>query len=293
MSFFRQENQSKRGVRVKKIKSYFLIFTGVLLMSISIGVFLVPNKIVSGGVSGLATVFYYVFNIPVGITYFVVNMILLGFGYKILGKKFVITTIISSGLVSALCDLFTYFEPVTDDVVLAALFGGVIGGVGMSLTLIENSSTGGTDVLSRIIQSKKEHLPIGRVLIIVDFIIILLSYFVFKNINLTLYGILSLFVCGTAIDIIISKLNSSKMAFVVTNRGEEISKRLINTSKRGVTMIKVKGAYTGEEKSMLICALKDFEVLEFKNKILEIDKKSFIMFCESEKILGEGFYIYH
>lgn len=278
---------------MKKFKSYFTIFCGVILLSASISLFCVPNKVVSGGVSGISTVLYYVFKIPVGVSYYGVNILLLIIGYKAVGKKFVIKTLICAGLVSVFTDIFSNIPPLTDDVVIASLFGGVLGGLGIGLTLIENASTGGTDVISRIVQAKHEYVPIGRMLMIVDAIIIGISFIFFKNLNLTLYGMLSLFISSTSIDMLINKLNVSKIAFVVTAKGNETAKMLIETSGRGVTVLNAVGAYTMSEKYLLMCALKEFEIPEFQKKVLFIDEKAFIVFCESQQIVGNGFYVYH
>ena len=277
---------------MKRIKSYLIIFSGVVLMSFGIGIFCIPNKIVSGGVSGISTILLYVLKIPAGISYYAINLILLIVGYRVLSKRFIIRTLICSGLVSFFVDLFSEFPPVTNNLILATLFGGILYGVGIALTLIEDSSTGGTDVLGRIIQNEKKHISIGKILMIIDLVIIFISFIFFGEIDLTLYGILTLYVSTNAIDLFIRKLNVSKLVFVVTEYGEEISKKLVNEHKRGVTLINAKGAYTQKEKSILMCAMKEKELTNFKDRVLSIDKDAFIVFSESQEILGNGFFIY-
>lgn len=292
--FFKQVTQKTYTERrMKKIKSYFLIFFGVVLLSASISLFCVPNKIVSGGVSGISTILFYLFKIPVGLSYYAINIILLAFGYRVLGKKFVLKTLICSGLAAILTDIFSHFPPLTNDVVLASLFGGLLGGLGIGLTLIENASTGGTDVVGRLVQSKFEHISIGKLLMIVDAAVIGASFLVFGNINRTLYGVMSLYVSGTAIDVLIKRMNVSKVAFVISQKGEEIAKKLIESSKRGVTILNATGAYTMNKNKMLVCALKEYETASFQSRILGIDPDAFIVFCESEQIVGNGFYVYH
>lgn len=277
---------------MKRIKSYLIIFSGVVLMSFGIGMFCIPNKIVSGGVSGISTILLYVLKIPAGISYYAINLILLIVGYRVLSKRFIIRTLICSGLVSFFVDIFSEFPPVTNNLILATLFGGILYGVGIALTLIEDSSTGGTDVLGRIIQNEKKHISIGKILMIIDLVIIFISFIFFGEIDLTLYGILTLYVSTNAIDLFIRKLNVSKLVFVVTGYGEEISKKLVNEHKRGVTLINAKGAYTQNKKSILMCAMKEKELTNFKDRVLSIDKDAFIVFSESQEILGNGFFIY-
>ena len=278
---------------MKRLRSYSVNFLGVLLAAFGIGMFSVPNKIVSGGVSGISTILYYNFKIPAGITYYVINIALLLIGLKKLSKKFIIRTLVSSGLVSLFIDIFSNLPPITNDIVLASFFGGVIFGIGMGLTLIEDSSTGGTDILGRIIQSRHPHVQIGKILMLIDLVIIAFSFITFRQADITLYGIMSLYVSTSAVDLLMHKLNVSKFVFVISDKGEMIAKELVSGSKRGVTIIDAVGAYTMNEKKVLICAMKENEMPFFQNKVLAVDKDAFIVASESQEIFGKGFYVYH
>ncbi len=278
---------------MEKIKSHLIIFLGVILVSFGIGMFCIPNKIVGGGVSGISTVLYYLFKIPAGFSYFLINVIFLITGLKKLSKGFIVRTILCSGLMSILIDIFSKFPPITNDVILASLFGGVIYGLGIGLTLISDASTGGTDILGRIIQCTYPHIQIGKILMIIDLIIIAFSFMVFGEIDLSLYGILSLYISTTAIDVLVHRLNVSKLVFVISNDGEKLAKTLIAECGRGVTIIDAVGAYTMEEKHMLVCAMKENEMPEFQRKVMSVDKDAFIVASESQKIFGKGFYVYH
>ncbi|MBR3791302.1 MAG: YitT family protein [Clostridia bacterium] len=278
---------------MKKIKSYLVILLGVILASFGIGMFCIPNKIVGGGVSGVSTVLYYLFKIPAGISYFAFNILFLIIGLKKLSKGFIIKTIICAGLMSFLIDVFLTFPPITDDVVLASLFGGVIYGVGIGLTLISDASTGGTDILGRIIQYMRPHIEIGKIFMIIDLIIIAFSFMVFGEVDLSLYGVLSLYISTTAIDLLVHKLNVSKLVFVISEKGESVAKKLIEECGRGVTIIDAVGAYTMKEKNMLICAMKENEMPEFQRNVMSVDEDAFIVATESQKIFGKGFYVYH
>lgn len=278
---------------MKKAKAYFINFLGVLMAAFGIGMFSVPNKIVSGGVSGISTILYYNFKIPAGISYYVINIILLIFGARKLSKSFVVRTLVSSGLVSLFIDIFSNLKPITEDIVLASFFGGVIFGLGMGLTLVENSSTGGTDILGRIIQNKYPHIQIGKILMIIDLIIITFSYLTFKEADTALYGVMSLYVSTSAVDLLMHKLNVSKLVFVISSEGEKIARALVAGSRRGVTVIDAVGAYTMNKKKVLICAMKENEMPSFQKRVGEIDSEAFIVASESQKIFGKGFYVYH
>lgn len=277
---------------MNKIKSIFLTILGTAMVGFSVAVFLTPNKIVGGGVSGIATILYQVFGIAQGLTYAVINLILLLIGYKTLGKKFTLSTLIAAGLTSFFVQIFSYIPHVVNNVVLASLFGGTLFGFGLGATFAIGSSTGGTDILGRLLQYKYPNLSIGNLLMIVDGVIIFISLLIFKNFELTLFGILSLFVSSYSLDWLIKRLNISKMAFVITEKGSCIASHLISTSPRGVTLINATGAYSQADKSILFCALKEYEIIKFQNKILEIDPSAFIVYSESQQIMGNGFYIY-
>ena len=276
----------------EKLKSGILVLTGITLVAIAISMFLVPNKIVNGGASGLATIIYYTIGIKPSISNAIINGILLVFSLICFGKKFVAKTLSSIVGLTILIELFSYFPPVTDNMLLAAIFGAVLYGIGIGIVLSQGSTTGGTDIMGRLIQHKKPHWKIGKVLLGVDFFVIFLSLITFKTTEAVLYGIIALFISTNAIDWLIKSLNISKLAFVISDKGQEISDFLISTSPRGVTLVEAKGGYTQGNRQLLICALKDSELPEFQRKILAIDEAAFIIYSESQQIVGKGFYIY-
>lgn len=274
-----------------KIKSWLIILTGITLTAIASGLFYIPNEIVTGGVSGIATILYPI-GIPPGAVYLILNLVLLFFSYKILGKSFVLKSIFSVVVLSFEVQFFSMIPPITDDIFLATLFGSALFGLGAAMTFIENANTGGTDIIGRLIQSKYSYFPIGTLLLIVDGVIIFISLLVFKNFELALYGLFGLFISTFAIDYLIDRLNASKLAFVITDKGEMISKLIIENSRRGVTVLNAQGAYSGARKKLLICALKNRQMPDFHKMITSVDKNAFIIFIKSEKIFGLGFYVY-
>lgn len=277
---------------MKKSQSFLLTILGTMITGFGIGTFLTPNKIVGGGASGISTILYHTLNIQPGISFLVLNILFLLVGLKVLGKKFILKTLLGATLVSVFTEIFSFMPIYTENLILAAVFGGVLYGLGIGLSFAAGASSGGTDIIGRIIQTKFKFVPIGKMLMFVDGIIILISLIVFKNIELVLYGIITLFVSTYSIDFVISKLNVSRIAFVITDQGEEISKTLVSSSPRGVTLIDVKGVFSDAKKQMLFCALKESESEHFQNKILSIDADAFIVFSESQRIKGNGFYLY-
>lgn len=277
---------------LNKVRSFFLTVIGSFITAIGVSLFYLPAKIVSGGVSGLATVFFHAFGLAPGLTYGVLNVILLVFAFFIIGKGFVFKTLVGAGSLSLFVQLLSYLPPVTEDPVLATVFGSVFYGFGIGVAFLSGASTGGTDIAARIIQRFNPEIAIGRLLMVVDGVIILCSLIAFRQIDLTLFGIMALAISTFAVDYLISKMNISKLAFVITSRGDAIAKMLVSTSPRGVTVIDAKGAYTDESREVLVCALKNSEIPEFQRKIEDFDPNVFIIYSESQQIVGNGFFVY-
>ena len=274
------------------IKNGMLFVVGSILTALGISVFYIPNKIVTGGVSGISTVLFYACNIPPSVSYFVINLVLVLLGIRYLGKSFIIKSVIGSSIVTLFIQIFSYMPTFTEDIILNAIFGSVISGFGIGLTLIAGGSTGGTDILGRLIQYKHPSASIGTAMLICDFIVIFVSLILFKNIDFALYGIVSLFIATYAINFLIRKLNVSKLAFVVSEKREELVRELIKKSPRGITIMNVVGGYTGKDKHMIMCALKDREMPIFQKCVTDIDSEAFIIYSESEQIFGNGFQVY-
>lgn len=276
----------------KKCKSYALILFGIAVTAMAISLFLVPNKIVNGGSSGLSTVIFYTVGLRPSVSNVLINGVLLLLSLFILGREFVAKTVVCILLLSGFMEAFSWLPPVTDNIILATIFGAAFFGAGIGIVLSQQSTTGGTDILGRLIQHKFPQWKIGKILLGVDLSIIALSYVTFHNTEAVLYGILALFISTTIIDMLMRNLNVSKLAFIITDRGQQIAEHLIHTSPRGVTLVDVTGVYTNMPKKMLICALKESEIPQFQRKILGMDEKAFIIYSESQQIVGNGFYIY-
>lgn len=274
------------------VKQILVTTLGTAITGFSIATLLTPNKIVLGGAAGISTILYHLWQVPQGLSFALINALLLLVCVKILGKKFTLSTIFGAGILSVFIQVFSYLPSLTDDILLATLFGGVLYGLGIGIAFSVESSTGGMDIVGRVIQHFFPHIQVGKILQGVNGIIIAVSYFLFRDTKLILFSILALFVSTFTIDWLISVLNVSVIAFVITDKGEEISRFLVSSSPRGVTMLKAIGAYSFEDKEMLFCALKKAEVSQFQKKILNMDEKAFIVYSQSSEIMGNGFHIY-
>ena len=276
----------------KMIKKYAVIVLGTAMMGFAVSRFYIPNKIVNGGVSGLSTILFYTLGIAPGLSYAVINVVLLEAALRFLGRTFVLNSLIGALLTTVFVQLFSYLPSICDDVFLGSVFGAILYGVGIGLTLAEGASTGGTDILGRLLQYFFPHIKIGNLLLMVDAAVIGVSLAVFGRVELALYGILALMISSYAINWLIRKLNISKLAFVVTDCGEELAKYLVSNSPRGVTIVRATGGYTMENKTVLMCALKETEAESFQKRVQEKDPTAFIIFSESTQIVGNGFRVY-
>ena len=276
---------------LNKIKSVSVIILGIVLTSAGVGLFYIPNNIVTGGVSGIAAILVKA-DIPPGIVYITANTLLISLSYKILGKDFFVKSVISAILMSVMVQFFSSLPKITDDLFLSAFFGSSISALGTAITFSENANTGGSDILGRLIQHRFPYFPIGSIILVIDFIIIAISVIVFRTAELALFGIFGLIISSIVIDFFIDRLNSSKLALVVTEKGDLVSETLIKNSRRGVTVLDAKGAYSKNSKKLLVCAIKNRQMPDFHKMIAEADKNAFIIFLKSENIFGLGFYVY-
>lgn len=274
-------------------RRYFMMILGSAMVGFAISVFFSPNKIVSGGVSGIAVILFHSLNVPLGVSYAVINAVLLVLAWIFLGKGFFLNTVLSASLLTVFVQIFSYIPSPTDDTWLAAFFGSVLYGFGIGLNLIEGASTGGTDIVARLFQKAFKTAKIGTVLLVTDSIVILTSFIVFREFDLAFYGIMSIGISSFAINWLIKKMNISKLAFVVTHKGDDIANKLVSNSPRGVTIFRAVGGYTMDNRDVLMCALKEKEIVAFQQHILEIDKNAFIIFSEAGQIVGNGFKLYH
>ncbi len=289
MHFFHSPKNKKI---IKFIYKYFIILSGALLFSVAVNLFMIPAKIVTGGVSGIATIIYYVFGISPGIVMGILNIIIGIVAYIELGKKFVVDSLVGIIAIPVFMELTKNFELRFDDLVLSSVFGGIICGIGIGMTFSQGSTTGGTDIVSRISQKRLPSLSIGVILSAIDFLIISVSYFVFKDIKLTMYGMATLFISSWVIDFIIAKLNGAVVAYIITSKDNGLKNDIINKISRGITVIDARGGYSSDNKEILMCAMKKKELIELR-KIAEGDEyKAFIIVSPSTEVQGEGFKYY-
>lgn len=265
------------------------IIVGSIIMAFGISMFLLPCKLSTGGISGLATISYYLFKIPMGITNIVLNIPLFIFsGYKI-GKSFFAKSIVGTISLSIFMDIFDKFNTITTDSFLACIYGGIIVGIGTAIILRANGSTGGSELASNIIKEYNSNIRISNVIVIIDVVVVLLNIIFFKEIEIGLYSAIAIYIMGKIIDILFEGIYFTKLIFIVSGKNEEISKKIGEVIKRGTTGLYGKGMYTQSEKLILMCVATRGDVIRVKTIAKKIDPQAFIIISNAREVFGIGF----
>lgn len=265
------------------------IAVGSMIMAFGISLFLLPNKLSSGGFAGIATIVYYLFKVPMGTTNVLLNIPLFIIAWYKIGKKFFIKSIIGTIGLSVFMDFFDRFNSLTEDRFLACIYGGIIVGLGMAIIFKFNSSTGGTDLISNIAKEYNSNIRLSEVVVIIDIIVVALNMIVFKEIEIGLYSAITIYLIGKIIDILFEGIYFTKLIYIVSDKNEEIAKSIGNEIKRGTTGLYGKGMYTNKEKLILICAAARRDVVKVKTAAKKIDPQAFIVISNSREVFGMGF----
>ena len=276
-----------------EIKKYILellgLIIGTIIMAIGVSQFLLPNKLSSGGFSGIATMVYYILKWPMGRTILLLNIPCFIAAFIRIGKNFVVKSLIGTAFLSYFIDFFGKYSALTKDSILACIYGGILIGIGTAIILKSNGSTGGSDLVSILIKSFNNRLSTSNIIVIFDVIVVTLNVIVFKELEIGLYSAIAIFIMGKMIDIVFEGIGFSKMIFIISDKYNEISKKIGVNIKRGTTGIYSKGMYTNKEKMMVMCIASRGEVIKIRQIANEIDKSSFIVISNVREVFGKGF----
>ncbi len=273
----------------KFLKNTFSIIFGCILMAGGTSFFLLPNKLSAGGFAGISTIVYYLFKIPLGTFMLAINVPVFILTYYKLGKRFAINSIIGATLYSVFVDIFDKLPAVTDDRLLACIYGGILTGVGTGILLNVKSSTGGTELVTNIIRSYNAKYTTSKLIIIIDTVIVILNVIFFGEIEIGLYSAITIIIMGKVIDILVEGTNFSKLLFIISEKNDKIAKEIGTNVKRGSTGIYGKGMFKDNSKIVLMCAIGRRDLPKVKQIVKEIDKDAFIIISNAREVLGMGF----
>lgn len=268
------------------------IMLGGFIFAAAVNIFTAPNNIAPGGLTGIGTMVNYLTRIPIGTVIIILNIPIFVWAYKVFGFSYIAKTFFATIAVSVMIDTSARILPAyRGDMMLCAVAGGVLSGVGLSLIFMRGATTGGTDLIAKLVMRRLPHLTLGRLILIIDFIVVLMSAAVYKSLEMPVYAAILIFIMSKVVDGMLygSSLGNEKMLLIISKENDNIAKMIIKQTERGVTRISAKGVYTGRAHGVLMCAVKRQEVYKIYDIIYSADPKAFIVVSEVDEIIGEGF----
>ena len=267
--------------------SYVQILLGCVIGAAAYPAFLIPNNIAPGGLTGTATVINYLTGWPVGALTLVLNIPLFLIGYRAMGKIFAFRSLVATVLFSVLIDLLP-LRPVSKDPLLGTLFGGVVLGIGLGLILRGGATTGGSDMIARMVHRRVQFISVGMFLFALDFLVVVAAAFVIGSAQ-ALYALINIYVCSRVIDAIMVGFGGNKACFVMTGAWENVTRRIMDEIGRGATYLEARGAYSGKTQPVVMCVASRQEMTALKRIVQEEDEKALVFITEAHETLGEGF----
>lgn len=266
-----------------------IIILAGFIFSCGLETFTAPNNIAPGGASGICVALSHITGLSEGVLYFIVNIPLIVIGFIFLGKKLMFKTLLSIVTITVATDyVFAFLPDYEGDPMLAAIFGGVLIGAGLGLCYTREGTSGGTDIINKLINKKFPHISIGIITFATDFAVIVFAMTVFGKIESALYALIAIFVSSKMIDLLVYGSYEGKMLLIFSEHYSEIADKIIKAGK-GVTFLSGKGAYNGTEKQVLCCAVHKHEYVKIKRYVKEIDPAAFMIITSAKEVLGNGF----
>ncbi len=280
---------------INEIKRYSFMILGCICYASSLAIFLIPNQIVGGGVSGAASLIEILTGLPAGLFIVIINIPILLFGFKLMGWMFILRCFITTttlGLFTEICGFvaqITSLTTLTDNPILAGLYGGVLQGIGIGLFIKYETSSGGTELLGRLTYHVIPFGSIATHVALFDGLVVIMGASMLSKPENVLFALILIFVSAKVSDLIVLGLNHAKLCYIITDKAEVISDYLISHSPRGVTLIQGEGMYSKTPKGILFTCVKNNQVVPLKNMIKQLDEHAFVIVCEANEVYGQGF----
>jgi len=275
----------------KLLKNYAVITLGSLLYALAFDWFFAPNQVAMGGVTGLAQVINaWLPWLSVGLLTILMNVPLFAAGWKFIGFHLLASSLFSTAVSSVAIDVIALLHPFAPmDPMLACLCGGAMMGASYGMVFSQGATTGGTDIVARLMKLKFPWLPMGKLMLVPDGVVLVLAALSFGKVEAALYGAVALFVSTRVMDTVLYGLDSSKVAYIISDHWQELAAALLRDQDRGVTILRGQGAYTGAEKQVLMVAFRQKEIVQVKRMVRDLDPQAFFIVCDAHEVLGEGF----
>ena len=277
----------KNPAAAERFFSYAQILLGCLIGGAAYPLFMTPNRIAPGGITGVAMILNHLLHWPVGTASLIMNVPLFLISYRTMGRVFAFRSLIATVFFSVFIDILP-LQPLTLDPLLGTLYGGVMLGIGLGLILRGGATTGGSDMIARLIHRRFQFISVGSILFAIDFAVVLSAGFLIGTTE-ALYALINIFLTAKVMDVIIIGFSSNKACFVISPRWQEISRRIMQEMDRGVTQLTARGAYTGTERPTLLCVISRSEIMSFKRILREEDENAFVIIVEAHEAIGDGF----
>lgn len=274
---------------LKVMLRYMGVLTGVIITALGLDMFLVPNKIAAGGVSGAATIVHHLIGVPVGLMMLSIDIPLFVFAALRLGLGFGLRSLVGSVLLALSVDLLAPHLPVpTDNLFLASIYGGVLVGLGLGLVFRCGATTGGTDLIAALIRSYT-NMNIGQLLFLVDGAVVVAAGLAFQSWELAMYALISIFITARVIDTVQQGVSYARAFIIITTKPEEVANGILQHMSRGVTTWQAEGAYTGGRRQVLLSVVNRSEITRLKEIVHQVDQGAFVISADVHEVLGEGF----
>ena len=278
---------SKRPAAAERFFSYAQIILGALIGGAAYPLFMTPNKIAPGGITGIATILNHLFQWPVGTVTLILNVPLFLISYRAMGRIFAFRSLVATLFFTLFIDVLP-LQPMTTDPLLGALYGGVMLGAGLGLIMRGGATTGGSDMVARMVNKRFQFISTGSFLFAIDFAVVVSAGFLIGATE-ALYSLICIFLSARIMDTIIIGFSSNKACFIISSRWQEISDRIMRDMDRGVTQLTARGAYTGAERPTLLCVIGRSEIMALKRILREEDEKAIVIIVEAHEAIGDGF----
>lgn len=282
----------KRGLSLlKKVLPYLWIVLGSAVYALGFVWFYMPNQIAYGGVTGVAQMINAAFGWPsIGVLILLMNIPLFLAGWRFLGGKLLINSLLATALSSVFIDLISglYTFPAMEPL-LACIYGGVTVGFSLGVIFLQGATTGGSDIAARLLKLRVGWLPMGRIVLILDLAVIVGAAVVFRRLNSALYGVVSLYISTLVMDGVLYGTDTAKVAYIISDHPRQITDAITKNLQRGVTILHGEGSWSGTKKQVLLCAFKKRQIVELRRTVKELDPDAFLIVCEAHEVLGDGF----